>query len=239
MRILLVHPPALSPVVWRPLRTVLEAAGHEVAVPDYTAELTVAASWWRRATRECVRAVDALLGSPPVREGARDYAGTGPGPDLLVGYSGSGVLLSPVAASRPAGRVVFLDALLPAEGRETVPSERVRAFTARLLAEHGGERLPRWTRWWPADDLAALLPDASLREELDATSPELPGDFYDEAVGVSPGWEPDRVDYVQLSDGYAEQAATAAGRGWVVHRLPSDHLAVVTRPEEIRDLLTG
>ncbi|GAA1138015.1 hypothetical protein [Ornithinicoccus hortensis] len=239
MRILLVHPPALSPVVLRPLRTVLEAAGHEVAVPDYTAELTVAASWWRRATRECVRAVDALLGSPPVREGARDYAGTGPGPDLLVGYSGSGVLLSPIAASRPAGRVVFLDALLPAEGRETVPSEQVRAFTARLLAEHGGERLPRWTRWWPADDLAALLPDASLREELDATSPELPGDFYDEAVGVSPGWEPDRVDYVQLSDGYAEQAAAAAGRGWVVHRLPSDHLAVVTRPEEIRDFLTG
>lgn len=237
MRILLVHPPALSPVVWRPLRRVLEADGHEVAVPDYTGELTVAASWWRRATRECVRAGDALVGEPPVRKGARDHAGTGP--DLLVGYSGSGVLLSPVAAARPPGRAVFLDAVLPARARESAPSEQVRTFTTQLLAEHGGDRLPRWTRWWPAADLATLVPDATLRRELDATSPELPGDFYDEPVGVSPGWEPSRVDYVQLSEAYAAEAAAAADRGWRVHRWPSDHLAVLTRPEQVRDLLTG
>ncbi|MDQ3538963.1 MAG: hypothetical protein M3415_09245 [Actinomycetota bacterium] len=82
-RLALIHPPALSPVVWRPLASVLRAAGHEVALPDYTGEVEVAASWWRRATLACVLAIDELVGTPrpagSAREGPRDYPAVAPG----------------------------------------------------------------------------------------------------------------------------------------------------------------
>lgn len=224
-RIVLVHPPALSPVVWRPLAEVLEGDGHDVVLPDYTGDLGVAASWWERAALTCARAVDAA---------GKDATG---GVDVVVGYSGSGVLLPRLAAELRPARVVLVDAGVPAAGGATVPSEGQRAMAADLLRDHGGDRLPRWTRWWPPEVLPEVLPDERLRAELDRTSPELPADFYHEPVPVSPGWEPGRVDYVHLSEPYAEDAATARRRGWVVHKLPSDHLAVATRPESLRDLL--
>lgn len=240
-RLALIHPPALSPVVWRPLASVLRAAGHEVALPDYTGEVEVAASWWRRATLACVLAIDELVGTPQLtgeaREGARGYPGVAAGPDVLVAYSGAGVLMPLVANARPPRRAVFLDAVVPASGRHTVPSEQVRAFAAGLRDRHGGDRLPPWTRWWGEDGIAELLPDAGLRDELDRTAPRLPVDFFDEAVGVAPGWEPERIDYVQLSDAYDADATQARARGWTVHRLQADHLAVTTRPEDVADLL--
>lgn len=240
-RLALIHPPALSPVVWRPLASVLRAAGHEVALPDYTGEMEVAASWWRRATLACVLAIDELVGTPQLtgeaREGPRDYPAVAAGPDVLVAYSGAGVLMPLVANARPPRRAVFLDAVVPASGRHTVPSEQVRAFAAGLRDRHGGDRLPPWTRWWGEDGIAELLPDAGLRDELDRTAPRLPVDFFDEAVGVAPGWEPERIDYVQLSDAYDADATQARARGWTVHRLQADHLAVATRPEDVADLL--
>jgi hypothetical protein len=227
-RIVLVHPPALSPVVWQPLAEVLRDAGHDVVVPDYTGDLAVAASWWERAALTCVHSVDA--GGAPGRAG-------GGGADVVVGYSGSGVLLPRLAVELRPARAVLVDAGVPATSGATVPTEQQRTLAANLLRDHGGDRLPRWTRWWPPEVLPGLLPDDRLRADLDRTSPELPGDFYAEPVPVSPHWEPDRVDYVLLSEPYAEDAATARCRGWTVHELPSDHLAVATRPEQLRDLL--
>ncbi len=240
-RLALIHPPALSPVVWRPLVSVLRAAGHEVALPDYTGQLEVAASWWRRATLTCVLAIDDLVGTAPpagnAREGSRDYPAVAPGPDVLVAYSGAGVLMPLVANARPPRRAVFLDAVVPASERHTVPSEQVRAFAAALRDQHGADRLPPWTRWWGREGIAELLPDVDLRDELDRTAPRLPVDFYDEAVGVAPGWEPEHIDYVQLSDAYDADATQARARGWTVHRLQADHLAVATRPGDIVTVL--
>lgn len=228
VRIVLVHPPALSPVVWRPLAEVLRADGHDVLVPDYTDALAAAPAWWERAALTCVQTVHRAGG-----EGGDGASGV----DVLLGYSGAGVLIPRLAAALRPARVVLVDAVVPADGEASVPSESQRAMAAALLRDHGGDRLPRWTRWWPPEVLPALLPDAGLRADLDRTSPRLPADFYHEPVPVSPGWEPGRVDYVQLSEPYAEDAATARQRGWTVHELPSDHLAVATRPEDLCTLL--
>lgn len=242
-RLALIHPPALSPVVWRPVAEALRAGAHEVAVPDYTAELTVSASWWRRATMVCGMAIDALVGNPPPdpadHEGTRQHRAKAAGPDVLVVYSGSGVLMPLIANARPPGRAVFVDAVLPAaSGRETAPSARLREFVAGLRAEHPGERLPRWTQWWDPQELADLLPDVDFRAELDAASPQLPASFYDEAVGMAPGWEPAAVDYVQLSAAYDAEAAEASRRGWQVHRIDGTHLSVATDPQSLLAVLT-
>lgn len=243
-RLALIHPPALSPVVWRPVAEALRAGGHEVAVPDYTAELTVSASWWRRATMVCGTAIDDLVSNPPPapadREGSRQHRAKAAGPDVLVAFSGSGVLMPLIANARPPARAVFVDAVLPAaSGRHTVPSAPLREFVAGLRAEHaGGERLPRWTQWWDPQELADLLPDAEFRAELEAASPQLPASFYDEAVGMAPGWEPPTVDYVQLSAAYDAEAAEASRRGWQVHRIDGTHLSVATDPQSLLPLLT-
>lgn len=238
--VLLIHPPALSAVVWGPLEAELSGAGHRVAVADYTAELSVAASWWRRATRACCLAVDELLDTPPPapadREGRRRYPAHATGPDVVVAFSGAGVLVPLVCHARPPRRAVFLDAGLPApDGGETAPSADVRRMVAALPRD--GDRLPPWTRWWPEDDLVRLLPDAALREQLDRGAPALPADFFDEAVGGAPGWEPPGVTYVRLSAAYDEHAAQAQERGWEVRHADLDHLAPITRPAEVMALL--
>lgn len=247
-RIALIHPPALSPAVFAPLTAALEAAGHQVAVPDYTGELSMAASWWRRATLACVTAIDGLVGNaapaPEDREGARTYRANAPGPDVLVAFSGAGVLMPLVCNTRPPGTAVFLDATLPtATERESLPSAQVRSMVAGLRAEHPGDRLPRWTRWWPEAELATLLPDAAMRATLDAQAPELPADFYDEGVGTAPGWEPPKVAYVQLTGAYDAEAKDAATRGWSVVA-PADtgiatptHLSLMTDPQALVPLL--
>ncbi len=259
VRFVLVHPPALSPAVWRPLAAALEAAGHAVGLPDYTPDLTVAGSWWRRATLATVKAVDALVGNPPPgldeRAGSRSYSSVAPGPDVLVLFSGSGVLAPAICGTRAPGTVVFVDATLPAAGgAETMASADVRRQVAALPRVAGdpsatpaaarGERLPRWTRWWPEADLAALLPDPRLRDELDRTAPELPADFYEEAIPAPAGWEPSIVRYLQLTGAYDAEAADARARGWQVV-LPTEtglsaptHLSVMTAPQVLVDLLT-
>lgn len=240
----LIHPPALSPTVWRPLASLLERAGHRVAVPDYTGELTHATGWWRRATAACTQVTDDLLGSPSAGSAQQDGPRAHPitaGPDVLVLFSGSGVLAPLLAAARPPTRVLFLDATLPTEppAPHTVPSPGVAALAEQLRSQHDGDRLPRWTRWWPADLLAELVPEEGLRDELDNTAPELPGDFYTEPVGTTADWEPAQVDYVQLSPAYDAEAAEAHRRGWTVTTVPdAHHLTPYTDPDRVLPHLT-
>ena len=50
-----------------------------------------------------------------------------------------------------------MDAALPPEtGSTTLASDGFYAHLASLADEHGV--LPPWTRWWPRDDLAGVIP---------------------------------------------------------------------------------
>jgi hypothetical protein len=209
---LLVHPPLLGPAVFGPLADELRTRGDVVRVPDLRAAVETAAGWPAR--------VVAAVGEPA---------------DAVLGFSGAGVVLPAVAAAVDARRVVWLDAVVPAERGATVtPAER----RARLAGFVRGDRLAAWPDWWPPEVLAEELPDARLRTAVLAGAPRLPADFHDVDVPVPESWPQDDVRYVQLSAAYDGDAAEARDRGWTVAGDGTGrHLDVVTRPAAVADLI--
>jgi hypothetical protein len=197
-----------------PLGAELRRRGHDVAVPDLRATVEKAEGWPARWTSVA--------------------AGAGPA-EVVVGFSGAGVVVPAVAAAVGAVRVRFLDARVPARHGVTVPSVQARARAAALAREG---RIPEWTTWWGPDAITQQLPDPVVRTAVLAEGHELPADFYDVAVPVPRHW-PDRdVRYVQLSAAYDGDAAAARERGWqVAGYRDGSHLDVVTRPARIADLL--
>jgi hypothetical protein len=214
-RWLLVHPPLLGPAVLGPLAGELRRRGAAASVPDLREAVETAEGWWARY-------VDAA-------------AATGPA-DVVVGFSGAGVVLPAVAAAAGARRVVWVDALLPAGTGPTVADEEIRRLVAQRVGDDG--RIADWTTWWGPDALVELVPDAGLRAAIRAEGHRLPGDFYDVAVPAPPAWPEDGARYVQLSPAYERQAAQARARGWpVVGDGSGTHLDVATEPARVADLL--
>jgi hypothetical protein len=213
---LLVHPPLLGPAVLGPLTAALRSRGDVVRVPDLRGAVDRAAGWHERFTAA---------------------AAAGGAADVVLGFSGAGVVLPSVAAAVSARRVVWLDAVVPAPAGVTEPSADIRTAVSQFVR---GDRIAAWPDWWPADLLAQELPDARLRARVAAEAPRLPADFYDVAVPVPEVWPQDDVRYVQLSAAYDDDAARARARGWaVVGDGSGRHLDVATRPVAVADLITS
>ena len=212
----LVHSPLVGPMTWVPAAEGLRDRGFPVAVcspaggPPYYPRMAEAA--------------------------ARSVAGTGD--VVLVGHSGAGALL-PAIADVLGGRVrgaVFVDALLPHPGSswfDTAPEPLREHLTA--LVRDG--RLPPWNEWFPADAIEALLPDAEVRERFVGELPRLPIAYFEEPAPAPAGWTGVGCHYVRLSEAYDRAADEAQRRGWTVVREDADHLAPLTRPERISDLI--
>lgn len=209
VRILLVHPPLLSPVVWRQVAGRLRTAGHDVTVPAL--RWTDDDRWWDEAASS-------------VSERAGDA-------DAVVAHSGAGALVPVLLAGLPVARaVVLVDAVLPPESGCTTPPEALRRFVADLAVDGV---LPPWTSWWGPDAMAELVPDPGDRDDLVSTTPRLRASFLDAAVPAPDGWEPPARAYLQLSDAYDSEAGEARQRGWVVERLDAQHLDLLARPDVV------
>jgi hypothetical protein len=210
----LVHAPLLGPAAWRPCAALLREQGHAVFTPDLRGAVRDAPAWWQRYVDGCV-------------------AVAGEQVDVVVGHSGSGVVLPLIATATDARTVVFADALLPARRGVTEPGDQIREFVRELPQD---DRLPPWSRWWPAADVAELVGDAALRDAIFAEQPRLPADFYDIAVPVPDDWSRGRaVHYLQFSAAYEDDAAEARARGWDVVHVPGGHLLMADQPQVVCD----
>ncbi len=105
-----------------------------------------AEGWWDRWARTAAEAVP---------EGA----------DVVLGWSGAGVVLPQVAVAVGAVRVVWVDAVLPAVSGATYPARELRSRVAALSREG---RIAPWPTWWGPDAMAELVPDDALRAEITA-----------------------------------------------------------------------
>ncbi|MFB9234745.1 alpha/beta fold hydrolase [Plantactinospora siamensis] len=217
---LLVHSPLLTCATWDAVRPWFAAAGWRVVVPDLRPVID-APSFYAAAC--ATAAADVPAGAPTV----------------IVGHSRAGAYLPGIAEAVGGDRltVVFLDARLPYPGTSWVGSmPPERAAWLRRMA--GSGRLPAWHTWFPEDPLDELLPDPDQRRRVLDGMPELPWRVVTEVLPAAGGaWESARRVYLQLSEAYRGTGDEAEERGYLVRRRNADHLAMVTRPGMVTELV--
>lgn len=172
-----------------------------------------------------------------IADRAAAAAPRGPGPLILVGHSGAGGLLAGIAARTDPAGVVFMDAILPHPGRswfETVPP----ALAKRLKGMATNGRLPPWNRWVSDDPVARLVTDPAQRDALLAGLPSIPLAYL---AARAPNWPPIAAPcaFVQLSETYAREAIAARAGAWEVVREEAHHLAMLTDPARMADVLAA
>ena len=214
-RFVLVHAPLVGPSTWSWVATELRDRGHRAIVPCLTGV--------ENATEpfdHCIESARAAI--------ADDQE------VILVGHSGSGVLLPFIASELPANpkAYIFVDAdLPPRSGKVLFAEDEFRSFLDEMVDDAG--MLPPWSQWWGEEALQAMVPDRDRRGIIEADIPRLPMRYYDHIVEVRPNWTRVPSAYLLLSDGYRNAADDAKSRGWPVMELPGGHLHMVVDPSEM------
>lgn len=227
----LVHGSSCGGWVWQRLAAHLRAGGHDVYAP------TLSGMGDRSHLLHCginltthITDVANLLAFEDLSE------------VVLVGNSYAGMVITGVATRVPErlGRVIYLDAYIPDDGQsefDLLPAE-IRAAREADAAAHGGVLQPPPLAIFGVTDPALLQwaqsrmtphPVATYAEPVpagDARSAALPRTFI-HCTG-NPATTPDL---------FASSAQRARARGWRVHDLAAGHLAMLTAPRELADLL--
>jgi hypothetical protein len=109
--------------------------------------------------------------------------------------------------------------------------------TGQLVGLSRAGRCPPWNEWCPPGALAALRPDAAMRERFIAELPEIPLAYFEEPAPQVRDWPPPRCTYLQLSEAYDWAADESEQRGWLTHREDADHLVTLTQPAAVVTVL--
>jgi len=205
-RLLLLPSPLLGPVGYQPLADALRGRGHDASVAECREPISperLIAEWG---------------------EAARSA-------DTLVAHSNAGYLAPAVAEAAGIGAILFMDAALPPAALPTrVAPPALLATLADLATDDG--RLPPWTRWWPAEEMAKLLP-APWFERVDAAAPRLSLGYFETEVSPPPGWSAASCAYLGFGTTYAAELAFAREAGWPVAEVAGHHLWHLARPAEV------
>lgn len=93
--------------------------------------------------------------------------------------------------------------------------------------------MPPWSKWWGEDAMHALVPNPQVRQRIEAELPELPLDYFEEAIPVPDAWDSVPVAYIRFSDAYEAEAQEAGRRGYAVEHVPGGHLHAVVEPATV------
>jgi len=223
MLFVLVHSPLVGPATWGPVARELAARGYAAVVPSLLQVSEGEPPVWPRVAA----AVAGVLATvPPDR------------PVVLAAHSNAGAFLPVIRAAvrQPVAASVFVDARLPdPEGAMTLAEGGFLDFLKGLVRPDG--RLPRWTEWWPDEDVATLFPDDSTRRAVVDEQPRLPLSYFVQPVPVPAGWADHPCGYLLFSPAYERTADEARARGWPVVHLPGGHLHQIVDPPAVTTAL--
>jgi pimeloyl-ACP methyl ester carboxylesterase len=217
----LIHSPLVGPSTWLPVARELEGRGARALVPSLLAAATAPVPQWR----QCVEIVRAATSGVP-------------GPIVLVGHSGGGLLLPAIAdaVAPEVARLIFVDSGVPATRGETQLATPEFLAHLRSLAIDGV--LPPWSKWWGEDAMTELVPDEATRAALVRELPSLPLSYFEQSSPSPPDWDRVECAYLLFSDAYREQADEAGRRGWRVEEISgAQHLHPVVDPVVVTDAL--
>lgn len=219
----LVHSPSVGPLTWGPVADRLRARGFASVVPSLMDVADADAPFWPQVVADVAAAMSALNEDASV---------------VLVAHSNAGLFV-PVLVARATRAVracLFVDAALPALSVSTpvAPAELLEFLRKKVI----GDRLPPWTQWWDEEDVAPMFPNPELRAAVTAEEPRLPFAYYEQSVPVPAGWDDGaRCGYLAFGPPYDEVATDARRRGWLVEKLPGEHLHQIVDPHGTADTL--
>ena len=174
----------------------------------------LAARWWRLHREQAAVGIAEFPAPPPdaqaVLDGFRRSVAT-ERPDLVLTHSNGGRYAALAAPGIPA---VHIDAALPPVSAEEVPMAPA-AMLEHLagMADDDG-LLPPWSRWWPEEDFAQVLPDTTARADLRERERRMPLSYFRSRLGAPPGWAEQPQAYLAFGDTYAAEIAFAREHGW-------------------------
>jgi len=150
---------------------------------------------------------------------------------VLVPHSNAGHLAPGVSETCGRPPVVFMDAALPASsGRSPLVPPGLLSLLTELAVD---EQLPRWTRWWPREQVEHVLP-GDWFDRIDAVVPRVPLAYAEDSVVVADDWERGRCAYLAFgAETYADELTRAEEAGWPVRILEgARHLHCVVDPDD-------
>ena len=235
--VVIVHGAGSGGWLWRPVRRLLQAAGHEVFTPTLTG-----AGERAHLTKETIdldlhiQDVLAVLDY----EDLRDVA--------LVGHSYGGMVVAGVAdrAAERLARVIYIDAFVPGPDQallDLVPPGARQAFEQQAQPNAAGTRMvpplpyphlgPIGAGGLPEDEVQRLLrrrvpqPLATYAQPVRLSNPTVAAlpHAYILCTDKGPG------------DPFVHFAAQARARGWRTSELPAGHFPMLTMPQALTDLL--
>ena len=221
--------------------------GGVVVVALLPSPLTRAAAWGRLPAALAARGaqphpVDPTGDDEPpyalrwVASCALELAALPPGPVVLVGHSGAGLLLAQLgfalrAAHRPVAAYAFVDAGVP----RSLPGSRLDVFTAEDPAAaadlraglDAGGTFPQWT----AEDLVAEVPSVEDRATLAASLRPRGLGYWLEPLPPLTDWPDAPCVYLRTSSGYDVELRAARARGWPTDSLELGHFPGFVDPD--------
>jgi hypothetical protein len=218
---ILVHSPLVGPSTWQPVADELQRHGHAVQVPvlSEASPNEVNLPYWQQ---------HALAVSPPAR------------PPLLVGHSGAGLLLPAIrqALGQPPAGYIFVDSDLPRDAQSRLDGWRAGDANAAASIEaelRAGKKLPRWAD----EDLAPIVPDAEMRQQLLEELRPQPLAYWVEPIPVFAGWPDASCGYSHFSPAYDRAAAEARALGWHYAAMPGGHFHMLVDPPAVAAALAS
>ena len=199
--------PLLPPTAYEPLLLALDDRGYAAELADASRPVSGSAlvERWRQLTAAA---------------------------DLLVAHSNAGYL-APLVRPQPTTPVVFVDAALPpASGVTRLAPNRFRAQLA-ILADADG-LLPAWTRWWPREAVAEVVP-AELVDRIDGDCPRVALGYLDSEVAAPDSWASGPNAYLAFGGTYADELAFATESGWPTSTLMGTHLHFLWDPPGVAE----
>ena len=212
LQMVLVPSPFTGAITWNATAEILPDA----VIVDYGS--VSAPDWYEQVAERVVAQIDGRKWIAVLHSGAGGFA-----PALK-------------CASTSLAGFIFVDAVLPYPGKsclETVPEYRVSKL--KRLTKDG--LLAPWNEWFGPSLLPQLVPDQQAREAFTRRLPRVPFAFLEAVSPTKFEWEQIPTAYLQLSAVYAETATRAESRGWIVRRVQLHHLAMITDPARIGELL--